>query len=161
MSKKKPIKSTVEIYQKVSEDFQQDMKKDYVKADEDWHKAIQEADAIFIKKREELWNKLSPSDRLELFCHVVSKLTKAELHDRISYRGVLYEEFGFGPESYVAAQLSGFLELHNSIYPDGLKTMKVMQEGLSLYGFEATEEEIQAKFDAKHNIIRKTVKLSS
>lgn len=119
-------------------------------------KAMDEADAVFVKQREELWNKNSKSDQLELFCHVVSKLTKAELHDKRSYRGVLYTEFGFGPESYGAAQLSGFLELHNSIYPDGLETMKVMQEGLALYGIEITEEEIQAKFDAKHNVIRKT-----
>jgi hypothetical protein len=119
----------------------------YMAASQDYAKALQEADAIFIKKREDLWNSFTKDEQIELFCHVTSKLKKAELDDRRSYRGVLYSEFGFGPEAYGAAQLSGFLELHNCIYPDGLEEIENIQSALKLFGIEATEEEILERIE--------------
>jgi len=62
------------------------------------------------------WNNLSKDDQLKAFCSVISRLCKAELVDRGSYRYALYNIFGFGPESYVQAQVSGFLTLHNAIW---------------------------------------------
>lgn len=62
------------------------------------------------------WNSLSKDDQLKAFCSVISRLYKAELVDRGSYRYALYNIFGFGPESYIQAQLSGFLTLHNAIW---------------------------------------------
>lgn len=127
---------------------------DYVETSQDYAKALQEADAVFIKQREDFWNSFTQDQQIELFCHVTSKLKKAEIDDRRSYRGVLYTEFGFGPEAYGAAQLSGFLDLHNCIYPDGLETIETIKKGLKLYGIEATEDEIKEKIESAYNLVK-------
>jgi hypothetical protein len=59
---------------------------------------------------------LEPEEQLWAFCAVVEKLCKGELDERRSYRGILYDIFGWGPEAYATAQHAGFLGLHNSIY---------------------------------------------
>jgi hypothetical protein len=59
---------------------------------------------------------LDPEEQLMAFCAIVEKLCQGELDDNRSYRGVLYDTFGWGPEAYSAAQCAGFLSLHNSIY---------------------------------------------
>lgn len=62
------------------------------------------------------FSSLEPEEQLWAFCAVVEKLCKGELDEGRSYRGILYETFGWGPEAYAAAQHAGFLSLHNSIY---------------------------------------------
>ena len=59
---------------------------------------------------------LKPEEQLWAFCSIVEKLCRGELDEHRSYRGILYDTFGWGPESYAAAQCAGFLGLHNSIY---------------------------------------------
>ena len=59
---------------------------------------------------------LEPEEQLWAFCSIVEKLCKGELDEHRSYRGVLYDVFGWGPEAYAAAQCAGFLGLHNAIY---------------------------------------------
>jgi len=63
--------------------------------------------------RETYWNSLSKEEQLKCFCAVVERIVDGETEGR-SYRGMLYSVFGFGPESYAQAQMSGFLNLHNS-----------------------------------------------
>jgi hypothetical protein len=62
------------------------------------------------------FSSLEPEEQLWAFCAVVEKLCRGELDEKRSYRGVLYQTFGWGPEAYSAAQHAGFLGLHNSIY---------------------------------------------
>jgi hypothetical protein len=62
------------------------------------------------------WNNLSYDDQLKAFYSVVKRIHKGELEDRGSYRWILYDVFGFGPDSYLVGMECGFLELHNSIY---------------------------------------------
>jgi hypothetical protein len=62
------------------------------------------------------YSSLEPEEQLWAFCAVVEKLSKGELDEGRSYRGILYDTFGWGPEAYAAAQHAGFLGLHNSIY---------------------------------------------
>ena len=62
------------------------------------------------------WNGLSKDDQLKAFCSVMRRLYKAEIEQNSSYRHTLYDVFGFGPESYVQAQVSGFLAIHNAIW---------------------------------------------
>ena len=62
------------------------------------------------------FSSLEPEEQLWAFCAVVEKLCQGELDEGRSYRGILYETFGWGPEAYSAAQHAGFLALHNSIY---------------------------------------------
>ena len=65
---------------------------------------------------DKFWNGLSKDDQLKAFCSVMRRLYKAEIEQNSSYRHTLYDVFGFGPESYVQAQVSGFLAIHNAIW---------------------------------------------
>ena len=53
------------------------------------------------------------------FCCIVRRIVKGELDEQGSYRYVLYNVFGWGPEAYATALDAGYMSLHNSIYPDG------------------------------------------
>lgn len=62
------------------------------------------------------WNSLTPEEQLMAFCAIIERLHRGELEHKRSYRGMLYDIFGWGPEAYATAQCAGFLDLHNSIY---------------------------------------------
>jgi hypothetical protein len=68
--------------------------------------------------QEKFWSSLSTEDQLKAFCCVVRRIFDGEIKNPRSYRGVLYDVFGFGPEAYAQAQSAGFLALHNSIMSD-------------------------------------------
>ena len=70
------------------------------------------------QEQEEYWNTLSKDDQLKAFCAVVRRIVQGELRDKGSYRWVLYDVFGFGPEAYVRGMDCGFMALHNAIVPD-------------------------------------------
>ncbi len=59
---------------------------------------------------------LTDEQKLDIFCAVVFLLKKFEIDEQRSYRGVLYDGFGFGLESYTRALEAGFVDLHNAIY---------------------------------------------
>ena len=65
---------------------------------------------------EEYWNSLSKKQQLKVFCAVSRRIYKGEIEERGSYRYVLYQVFGFGPEAYAPAQMSGYLSIHNAIF---------------------------------------------
>ena len=65
---------------------------------------------------EEYWNSLSKEQQLKVFCAVSRRIYKGEIEERGSYRYVLYQVFGFGPEAYAPAQMSGYLSIHNAIF---------------------------------------------
>ena len=65
---------------------------------------------------DKVWNGLSKDDQLKAFCSVMRRLYKAEIEQNSTYRHTLYDVFGFGHESYVQAQVSGFLAIHNAIW---------------------------------------------
>lgn len=65
--------------------------------------------------QEQYWNSLSKEDQIKCFCAVARRIHKGEIEDRGTYRWVLYDVFGFGPESYAQAQIAGYLAIHNSI----------------------------------------------
>ena len=77
---------------------------------------FQEAMAKEEKESEEFWNSLSEEQQLQAFCAVMRRLYKGEIEENRTYRGMLYDVFGFGPESYAVAQMSGFLTIHNCIW---------------------------------------------
>jgi hypothetical protein len=78
-----------------------------------WKQAMDEVE----KDSEAYWNGLSKEDQLRAFCAVSRRIHKGEIEHQGSYRYVLYSVFGFGPEAYAAAQMAGYLDIHNSIYP--------------------------------------------
>lgn len=84
----------------------------------EFSEAFDEAMADVKDESEAYWNNLSKEDQLKAFCAVSRRIYKGELIDRRSYRGVLYDVFGFGPEAYIPAQMSNYLEIHNALYGD-------------------------------------------
>lgn len=68
------------------------------------------------QESENYWNSLSKEDQLKVFCAVSRRIYQGEIVDRGSYRHVLYDTFGFGPEAYAQAQMSGYLTIHNAIF---------------------------------------------
>jgi hypothetical protein len=69
-------------------------------------------------EQEEYWNTMTKEQQLMVFCAVVRRIHRAELVEQRSYRGVLYDAFDFGIESYVRAQDAGYLEIHNLLVKD-------------------------------------------
>ena len=65
---------------------------------------------------ESFWTSMSKEEQLWAFCAMTRRLCVAELEEGRSYRGTLYSTFEWGPEAYAAAQMSGFMDIHNSIY---------------------------------------------
>lgn len=78
--------------------------------------------------QEEFWESLTAEQQLDAFCAVVRRIHRGDVELQGSYRYVLYDVFGFGPEAYVPAQCAGYLELHNLIY-DGLRYQEEHRAG--------------------------------
>ena len=84
--------------------------------DEELSNSFQRWEQELEEDHNKFWNSLSKDDQLKAFCSVMRRLYKAEIEDGGTYRYTLYNVFGFGPESYVQAQVSGFLAIHNAIW---------------------------------------------
>ena len=83
------------------------------------HKNSREIKEIFdqiTNDSEAFWNKLNKDEQLSVFCAVVRRICKGELDESKSYRGILYDTFGWDAGSYAAALMAGYMGLHNSIY---------------------------------------------
>ena len=83
---------------------------------EELHNSFQRWEVELEEDHDKFWNGLSKDDQLKAFCSVMRRLYKAEIEQNSSYRHTLYDVFGFGSESYVQAQVSGFLAIHNAIW---------------------------------------------
>ena len=85
---------------------------------------------------EDYWASLSEEEKLKVFYSVISRVVQGELKNKGSYRHVLYEVFGFGPEAYGIGMQCGFLDLHNSIFTGEeltkLREMRYIEAGYSL-----------------------------
>lgn len=115
--------------------------------------AFQKFEQAFAEERAAFFNCLTKEQQLLVFCEVVHKLVNSELIERRSYRGVLYEEFGFDTDSYAKAQISGFLELHNSIEAEPISILDLGVKVLSLYGIDASKKDLEEKIkQIKDNI---------
>lgn len=93
-----------------------DSKEKNLKDLQDISKIFNEAMKEIENQQEEYWNSLTKDQQLKVFCAVVRRIFKGEIEEKGSYRWVLYNVFGFGPESYVQAQDAGYLAIHNSIF---------------------------------------------
>ena len=69
------------------------------------------------KECEQYWDNLSYDDQLKAFYSVVKRIVKGDIKENRSYRGVLYDVFGFDMDSYGIGMECGYMELHNSIIP--------------------------------------------
>ena len=71
------------------------------------------------KEQEAYWASLTPEQQLMAFCAISRRIHQAEIVDRRSYRGTLYDVFGWGMEAYAPAQMAGYLDIHNAIMEEG------------------------------------------
>lgn len=92
--------------------------------------------------QEQWWNSLSKEDQLKAFCAVARRIHKGELEDKGTYRWVLYDVFGFGPEAYAPAQMAGYLDIHNSIVDSEYDT-RLIRAFCQANKIENYEEKIQ------------------
>lgn len=77
-----------------------------------WREATEKYD----NEANAFWDSLTTEQQMMAFYVVTKRISDHELNDpHASYRYILYEVFGFPPESYAIGMSSGFLELHNSI----------------------------------------------
>ena len=87
--------------------------------DDNWEEIsnqFQEAIRRMEEDQEKYWNSLTKDQQLDAFCCVVRRIREGDLVQKRSYRGVLYDIFAFGPESYMPAQSAGYLDIHNCLY---------------------------------------------
>lgn len=61
------------------------------------------------------WNGLSYDERCSAFYAVMKRLYQGEIEKDGSYRYVLYDVFGFGPEMYARGMDCGYIVIHNRI----------------------------------------------
>jgi hypothetical protein len=64
------------------------------------------------------WEGLPYDDKLRAFYSVVKRIYEGDVKQQGSYRYVLYEVFGFGPDAYGIGMDCGYMSLHNSIMSD-------------------------------------------
>jgi hypothetical protein len=81
---------------------------------------LQKAQEEYERKNDEWWNNLSYDERCDAFYAVCKRLTEGELEKKGSYRFVLYDVFGFGPDMYIQGMNCGYMALHNSIVDNEL-----------------------------------------
>jgi hypothetical protein len=74
-------------------------------------KAIEE----YKQKAKEYFQSLELDNQHLLFFHITNTIFENYFKDNGSYRGLLYDKFKFGPETYSLGLDSGMFTLHNSI----------------------------------------------
>jgi len=81
----------------------------------DFSQEMEKAKQEYEKKNDEWWNNLSYDERCDAFYAVVKRIYEGEVKVNGTYRYVLYNVFGFGPDMYMRGMDCGFMALHNSI----------------------------------------------
>ena len=81
----------------------------------DLSQEMEKAKQEYEKKNDEWWNNLSYDERCDAFYAVVKRIYEGEVKVNGTYRYVLYNVFGFGPDMYMRGMDCGFMALHNSI----------------------------------------------
>jgi hypothetical protein len=76
---------------------------------------LQRAEDEYRRDTDTWWNNLSVEDQQRAFFSVCSRLYRGEMIEQRSYRGVLYDVFGWGPEAYGLGMACNYIDLHNAI----------------------------------------------
>lgn len=75
----------------------------------------EEARVSFERQAEDAWDSLDYDTQLRVFYAVVKRIYEGEIKEKGTYRYILYDKFGFGPEAYIKGMDCGFMYLHNAI----------------------------------------------
>jgi len=92
------------------------MNDDLVKALEQTRVLFEEWEKEYHQNADQFWNSLSQEDKLKCFYSVCKRIHKGDIEDRGSYRYVLYDVFGFSPDSYAIGMNCGYMAIHNAIF---------------------------------------------
>lgn len=82
---------------------------------QEWSQMQLEAQKEYEQKVNDFWDSLDYEEKLKAFYYVCKGIYKGDVIDRGTYRYVLYDVFGFGPDAYVIGMDCGYMYLHNSI----------------------------------------------
>lgn len=82
---------------------------------QEMQEAVEEGRKIYEQECDKFWDNLSYDDQLRAFYSVVKRIHQGELKDKGTYRWVLYDVFGFGPEAYSVGMECGYMALHNAV----------------------------------------------
>ena len=85
---------------------------------ENLRKMLEEVREKNDKSAEDFWNSLTYDQKCDAFHAVVRRIYDGEIKVSGSYRYVLYDIFGFGPDMYTRGMDCGYMALHNSIMDD-------------------------------------------
>lgn len=91
--------------------------------------------------QEEYWNSLTKEQQLDVFCCVSRRILEGEIVKKGSYRYVLYETFGFGPEAYATALDAGYLTIHNS-FVDQDHDFQLLKRFCEVHGIDSSDKKI-------------------
>jgi hypothetical protein len=118
---------------------------DYLKSDE--YKEYLEIQFNALKdykqKSKEYFESLETDNQLLLFFYITNVIFENYFNDNGSYRGLLYDKFGFGPEAYSLGCDSGMFTLHNAIStPDHLEER--FQNLIKFLNLDLSKEQINS-----------------
>ena len=107
-----PMSKSFEVNGKIYNSYTE-----YSNSDE--HKELlkiqEEALEQYEQKAKEYYDSLGMDNQLLLFFYITNVIFENYFKDNGSYRGLLYDKFGFGPEAYSLGMDSGMFALHNAI----------------------------------------------
>ena len=87
--------------------------------------AQQKAHEEYEAENDAWWNGLTEEEREDAFYAVIKRMYQAEVTDRRSYRGSLYDVFGFDMNMYGRGMDCRYMAIHNALYDgDKLQAMK-------------------------------------
>ena len=110
-----PYDKNGKTYNSYTEYSNSDEHKEYLEIQE-------EALEQYTQKAKEYFDSLEIDNKLLLFFHITNTIFENYFKYNSSYRGLLYDKFGFGPEAYSLGMDSGMFALHNAIStPDELE----------------------------------------
>ena len=90
----------------------------FEKALAELHQIQEQAETAYDSEADGFWNSLSKEDQLKCFYSVCKRIHEGEITNRGSYRHVLYDVFGFGPEAYSVGMKCGYMAIHNGLFQD-------------------------------------------
>jgi hypothetical protein len=132
----KPFEINGKVYNSYTEWSNSDEHKELLKIEEE----VQEQ---YTKKAKEYYDSLGMDNQLLLFFYITNIIFENYFKDNGSYRGLLYDKFGFGPEAYSLGMDSGMFTLHNSIStPDELEER--FQKLMNFLNLELSKEDLKS-----------------
>ena len=97
----------------MSEDNKEEMFAALAEMDKAWREDLAEYEQDV---KDWWWHELSQQQREDAFYYVMSKLHQAKIADYRSYRGMLYDVFGFQPHMYRMGMECGAFAISNALH---------------------------------------------